>query len=263
MTPQVNKPLLTISKYGIFRIGMVSCGLIVIWQAIVWITKVPNYILPPPSHVMIALWENHQLLLYHGKYTTLEIILGALCGISLGTSTALIMVVWRTSEKWILPLLIISQTLPVFAIAPILVTWLGFGISSKISVTTLIVFFPVTVAIYTSLKTTPSALVDQVKIMTGNPPLKDWRGLFYVIFPAGLPPIGAGVKTAITVAPIGAIVGEWVGSSAGLGYLILMSNARSHTSLMFAAVFTLSIIALMLYGIVNSTFLRLTSNHTL
>ena len=133
------------------------------------------------------------------------------------------------------------------ALAPILVLWLGYGMASKIAMAVLIIYFPVTAAFYDGLRRTDSEVLDVVRLM-GASRLELLR---LVRIPSALPALGSGLRVAAAVAPIGAVVGEWVGSSAGLGYLMLHANARMQIDLMFASLLTLAAMALVLFWAVD------------
>jgi len=142
---------------------------------------------------------------------------------------------------------VVSQALPVFALAPLLMLWLGYGLASKLAMTTLIVFFPVTAATLAGFRQFPEAWEDTFKTLR---PKK--KRLFWLVrLPLAIPHALSGLRIAASVAPIGAVVGEWVGSSSGLGYLMLQSNARGQTDLMFAALVVLSIEAVLIWSVVN------------
>jgi putative hydroxymethylpyrimidine transport system permease protein len=148
---------------------------------------------------------------------------------------------------WVLPLLIISQAVPTFAIAPLLVIWLGYGMASKIAVTVMMLFFPITSAFFDGLRRTPSHWLALAKTMNA----KKWRLFWYIRIPRALPELATGIRVATAIAPIGAIVGEWVGASQGLGFLMLNANARMQIDLMFAVLFTIIIFSLVLYYVVD------------
>jgi len=151
-----------------------------------------------------------------------------------------------------MPVLVISQAVPVFALAPILVLWLGYGAASKIAMAVLIIFFPVTAAFYDGLKRTEQGWLDLARVMgaTGR------TALLRIRLPAAMPAFGSGLRVAAAVAPIGAIVGEWVGSSAGLGYLMLHANARLQIEVMFAALLVLAIFSCILYFSIDAALRR-------
>ncbi len=130
-----------------------------------------------------------------------------------------------------LPLLVISQAIPVFALAPILVLWLGYGMASKIAMAVLIIFFPVASSFYHGLRRTEPDLLELARVMDAG----TYGVMRFIVIPSAIPSFAAGLRVAAAVAPIGAIVGEWVGSSAGLGYYMLHANARMQIDNMFAA----------------------------
>jgi putative hydroxymethylpyrimidine transport system permease protein len=157
-------------------------------------------------------------------------------------------------QPWMLPPLVLGQAIPVFALAPILVLWLGYGMASKVTMAVLIIYFPVTAALFDGLRRTETAWLDLARTMGASPA----RTLWHIRLPAALPAFGSGLRIAAAIAPIAAVVGEWVGSGAGLGYLMLHANGRSQTALMFAAMITLMILALGLYLLVDRSLARLT-----
>lgn len=233
--------------------GLVTlAGLIALWQGVVWATGIPPFLLPPPDRVALRLWSDAGLLWEHGRWTVLEIVLGLMLGVLLGGLAALALVASRAARRWLLPLLVISQAVPVFAIAPILVLWLGYGLASKVAMATLIIFFPVTAAFYDGLRRTDPGWLDLARTMGASP----WGLLRHVRLPAALPAFASGVRVAAAVAPIGAVVGEWVGASAGLGYLMLHANARMQTDLTFAALTVLALVAIALWTLVDQLLRR-------
>jgi putative hydroxymethylpyrimidine transport system permease protein len=222
---------------------LIFLGLLLFWQMLVSATGVVHYILPGPLAVLNAFYERWPSLLYHAGVTISEILLGLGFGTLLGCLSALILANSRGARLWVLPVLVISQAIPVFALAPILVLWLGYGLASKVVMATLIIYFPVTIAFFDGLRRTDPGWLDLAQVMGGS----RWRTLTRVRIPAALPAFASGVRVAASVAPIGAIVGEWVGSSAGLGYLMLHANARLQVDVMFAALLLLALFAVGLY----------------
>lgn len=235
------------------RLLIISTGLIVIWQIMVWITNTPHYILPGPGRVVLALYHNAGTIFDHALITISEILLGLVIGLLLGLSMALTMVNFRHARNWLLPVLVISQALPVFALAPLLVLWLGYGMASKVAMAVLIIFFPVTAACYDGLRQTNPGWIDLAQTMRAS----QTAVIRYIRLPASLPALASGLRIATAVAPIGAVVGEWVGSSGGLGYLMLQANARMKVDLMFAALLVLALFALGLYFVVDACLRRL------
>ncbi|RJF86718.1 ABC transporter permease [Oleomonas cavernae] len=223
--------------------------LIGLWQAIILLTDVPFFILPSPLAVAETLWRQRDLLLAHGATTLIEIAAGLLLGTLLGIATAVLLASTTRLRRLVLPLVIASQAIPVFAVAPLLVMWLGYGMASKIAMACVIIFFPVTVALADGIARLEPGLADLARVMTGGVqrPGGRWRLLRHLYGPAALPALGSGLRIAAAVAPIGAVVGEWVGSAGGLGWLMLHANARAKIDLMFAALIVLAALALLLY----------------
>ncbi|MCC0057285.1 MAG: ABC transporter permease [Rhodobiaceae bacterium] len=214
--------------------------LIALWEAAVRVLGIAPYMLPAPSRVAARLYEDAGLLFHHGFITAFEIVLGLAVGIVAGVATATLMAITRLAERLAWPLVVATQALPVFAIAPLLVLWFGFGLGSKIVMAALIIFFPVVSATHDGLTRTDQGLIDIARL-TQAPRL---RVLWLLRLPAALPAMASGIRIAAAIAPIGAVVGEWVGASAGLGYLMLHANARLQTDLVFAALVILAFIAI-------------------
>ncbi|PKF61005.1 ABC transporter permease [Psychromonas sp. psych-6C06] len=231
------------SSKSLIRIMISALIILSLWQLIVMLFSLPSFILPSPVDVFSKLFERSDVLLAHAWVTTQEIILGLLLGLSMGLLFALQMLLFDPLRRWLLPILVASQAIPVFAIAPILMLWLGYGIASKVVMAALIIFFPVTTCCYDGLRNTPVGYLDLAKTMGAS----KWQLLKHVRLPAALPALASGIRVAVVVAPIGAVVGEWVGSSEGLGYLMLQANARMMIDEMFAALFILASLSISLY----------------
>jgi len=225
------------------RALLILVVLLAIWQAVVWVTEVPSFILPGPVEVLMTLGHKWDAILAHAWVTAVEIGLGLVLGGLLGCVTALAMAAIPGAPRWLLPVMVASQAVPVFAIAPLLVLWLDYGVTSKVAMATLIIYFPVTAAFFDGLRRTEPEWLALAQTM-GASRLSTLR---HVRLPAALPSLASGLRVAASVAPIGAVVGEWVGSEAGLGFLMLHANARMQTDLMFAALFVLTLGAVALY----------------
>ena len=227
-------------------------GLLLAWQLIVMISGAPPYILPGPLETLAALAEQAGLIAKHAGTTALEIVLGLLSGTTFGAASASLLAVVPRTRPWLMPVLVISQAIPVFALAPILVLWLGYGLASKVAMAALIIFFPVTTAFYDGLRRVNPVWIDVARTLGMAPRDLFWR----VRVPASLPAFASGLRVATAVAPIGAVVGEWVGSSSGLGYLMLHANARMQIDVMFASLITLSAMAVGLYLLIDALLRR-------
>ncbi|PWR26022.1 ABC transporter permease [Zavarzinia aquatilis] len=235
-------------------------AILLLWQGAVTLFAPPPFILPGPAAVARRLWLDRALLLDHGLITLAEIGLGLVIGTLIGIGAAIAISASRPLRRILLPLVIASQAVPVFAIAPLLVLWLGYGMASKIAMAAIVIFFPVTIALADGIARLEPGLVDLARVMTGggSPRGRRWRLLRHLYGPAALPALGSGLRIAAAVAPIGAVIGEWVGSAGGLGWLMLQANARAKIDLMFAALALLAVIALLLYRLVDGALRRAT-----
>lgn len=233
---------------------VILAGLLAAWQAVVVLTGVPPFILPPPGDVAAALRDRTGVIFDNAWVTLIEIVAGFLIGTAVGMTSALTMAAFRPARQWLMPVMVVSQAIPVFALAPVLTLWLGYGMESKIAMAVLIIYFPVTAAFHDGLRQTETGWIDMARVMNAS----RRATLRHIRIPAALPSLGSGLRVAAAVAPIGAVVGEWVGSSAGLGYLMLHANARVQIDLMFAALFVLAIIACAFYFAIDAVARRMT-----
>ena len=222
---------------------VIGLGLLVLWQAVVMATGVAHFILPAPVDVLVLWWQRLDILLGHAAVTLAEMLMGLALGTACGVASALCMAYFRPARQWLMPILVVSQAVPVFALAPLLVLWFGYGMAPKVVMATLIIYFPVTAAFHDGLRRTDPGWLDLAHTMDASP----WAVLRHVRLPAALPALASGLRVAAAVAPIGAIVGEWVGASAGLGHYMLTMHGRTQTAAVFAALFTLAIMAVTLY----------------
>lgn len=226
---------------------LITAVVLTLWHAMVMVTGVPAFVFPPPASVALTLVNKAGYLFEHSMVTTVEIVCGLLIGSALGVLSALLLVSFERSRRWAMPLMVMTQSLPVFALAPLLTLWFGYGMSSKIIMAVLIIYFPVVAASFDGLRHTPNEMLNLARSMRAS----KWAIIWHIRLPAAMPSMASGVRVATSVAPIGAVVGEWVGSSHGLGYVMLNANGRMQTDLMFAALLCLCVIAALLYGLVN------------
>jgi len=226
---------------------------LLIWQGIVTLTGLPKFILPGPAVVAETWWQNRWVIAEHTWITAIEVVIGMACGTLLGVVTALQLANSRAARVLVQPMLVFTQALPVFALAPLLTLWLGYGLWSKVAMAVLIIYFPVTSAFLDGLMRTPQGFLDQARIMGATPMTTMMR----IRIPAALPSLGSGLRLAAVYAPIGAVIGEWVGASQGLGYLMLLANGRAKIDLMFAALIVLAVMAVILHTIVDRLATRM------
>ncbi len=226
------------------RRGLVTAvGLILLWETATRLLGLPLWILPPPSAVAVALWVRADVLGHHALITATEIALGLVAGVGLGVGTALLVVRSPLARRWLMPVVIASQAIPVFALAPLLVLWFGYGLASKVVMAAIVIYFPVAAAFFDGLRTTPPGWIELARTMGAGDGAILWR----LRLPAALPALAQGLRIAAAVAPIGAVIGEWVGSGAGLGFLMLHANGRMQIDLLFAALVVLAAMAIALY----------------
>ena len=224
-----------------------------LWQAVIWITGAPHFILPSPWRVAKVGFESRALIAEHALVTGTEVILGLLIGAILGALTAIQLAASPKLARLMLPLLVFTQAVPVFALAPILTLWFGYGMASKIVMAVLIIYFPVTSSFYDGLMRVTPALLDLAKTMGAS----NVQVMRRIKIPHALPSLASGLKLAAVYAPIGAVIGEWVGSSQGLGYLMLLANGRAKIDLMFASLIALAVLTVLLHRVVSGVADRL------
>lgn len=234
--------------------GLGVFGLLLLWQAGVMLADPPRYILPSPQQVLAALARQGDFLFRNSLVTIAEIVVGLVCGTLLGALAALAAAALPRLGRLLWPMILVLQALPVFVLAPILVLWFGFGIASKAVMATIIIFFPVASAFADGLRRTETAILDAVALTRAT----HWQTLRYVRLPLALPGLISGLRVAAPLAPIGAVVGEWVGASAGLGFVMVQANARMQTDTVFAAMAVLALLTLLLRLAVDRLTARLT-----
>jgi putative hydroxymethylpyrimidine transport system permease protein len=231
------------------RALLVAIGLVLIWQAVVTIFAPPPYMLPSPARVLAALERRPELWREHAVTTLFETLIGLALGALAGAALALLMSFLPPTRHLLLPVLVVTQAFPVIAIAPLLALWFGLGIGSKIVMATIAIFFPVASAFHDGLARTDPQLLDLARLYGATHAQQ--VGLLRV--PAALPSLVIGIRVSAVYAPIGAVVGEWVGSSSssGLGYAMLQALARVQTDVAFAALLLLAAMSVLLRALVD------------
>jgi putative hydroxymethylpyrimidine transport system permease protein len=222
-------------------------SLLLLWQAGVAVFDPPRYILPSPGAVAAALHSQSGLLLHHSVITLTEIALGLLVGSALGAVTAFAVAAWPRVGRFVWPMVLILQAFPVFVLAPILVIWLGFGLASKVAMTTIIIFFPVASSFADGLRRTERDVLDAAALDGAT----HWQALTTIRVPLAIPSLVSGLRVAAPLAPLGAVVGEWVGAAGGLGFVMVQANARMQTDTVFAAMLILAVLTLILRLLVD------------
>lgn len=230
---------------------MIQSSLIIIilavWQLLSVGNIVPKFLLPSPSDVVIAFYKDFDLIMHHTRYTLTETFLGLTIGTASGFVLALIMDRYQMIKKAFYPLIIISQTIPTVAIAPLLVLWLGYKMTPKVALVSLTTFFPIVVALIDSFMSVDTDSIRLLKSMGAG----EGQIYKYVKLPYALPNFFSGLRISVTYAIIGAVVAEWLGGFDGLG--VYMTRARKSYAFdkMFAIIFFISILSLLSMGLLK------------
>lgn len=231
-----------------FMRGLVSIGIaVVIWELVCWGFGVPEYLLPAPSVMGQSLLRDWSLLMSHTAITFAETVLGFALAVTFGALAAILVTTSERIKDAVMPLIIAIQLVPKVAVAPLILIWFGYGMTSKVVIAFLIAVFPIVIAMATGLNMIERELIDLLKSLGASR-----RKIFLKAqIPNSLPHLFSGMRISITLAIIGAIVGEFVGGSSGLGYLIVIGTSELKTSLVFAAIFVLTAMGFGLYGLIG------------
>jgi NitT/TauT family transport system permease protein len=215
-------------------------ALIVLWGALVAIFRVPDYLVPAPQAVMPKLIEARQALWQNTVTTLREIVIGFVITVVLSIPLGLLIALSMVARRVAYPVLVFIQLVPKIAVAPLFLVWFGFGIQSKVLLTVLLSFFPLLLASIAGFQ----ALDTRLLYLTRSMGASAWQTFWYVRFPSALHVIFAGLKTTATIAATAAIVAEFVGSNAGLGYQLLVATGVLDTPLIFAILLILTVIGI-------------------
>jgi NitT/TauT family transport system permease protein len=221
--------------------------LVLIWDVVIRIFHIPPYQIPAPKDVLITLWQEWPKLLSEAWPTTVATVEGFLLSAAFGIPMAMLIVGSRTVESYVYPLLVFSQSIPKIAIAPLFVVWFGFGMMPKVLSAFLLGFFPVVVSAVQGFKSVEPDMLDLARAMEANR-LQIFR---MISLPHALPAIFSGLKVSVTLAVVGAVVGEFVGSNSGLGFVLQRSIGNFELPTMFAALVILSLIGVILFWILD------------
>ena len=218
-----------------------------VWEVVVRVRNVPDYLFPAPTAVASAFGSDGRLLASATWVTVREIVLGFALAVVVALALAILIHFSALLRRALLPILVLSQTVPTVLLAPILAILFGFGLTPKLIVVAVVCFFPIVVNAVDGLRSTDAELVRMMRTLDA-----DRAAIFRrVELPGALPAIFSGTRIAATYAAVGAVFGEWSGSSAGLGFVVLQSEPSLDTARIFAAVLILSALALALYGAVS------------
>jgi len=239
--PTITPPLVRSDRLSAIFYPVLSFSvLLLLWQFGVRAAGVPEYILPVPSEFMSKLWASRALITEHTLVTAKEIVLGFLMAAAISVPLGFFIVSVKPVERAVYPVIVFFQLIPKIAIAPLFVVWFGFGLFPKVLLTFLLCFFPTLVASMTGFR----ALDERVLFLTDSMGATWWQTFRYVRLPAAMAYIYAGLKVSVVFAATGAIVGEFVGANAGLGYLLLRGTSYLDMPLIFAVLVALSIVGI-------------------
>ncbi len=241
------------------RINLPAALLVVLilgtWEAGVYLLSLPVFILPPPSRIILVALVRTPDIFPHALVTFSEILLGLGLAVVTAIPLAIAMFAKPNLEKAFSPFLVASQAIPVFALAPLLVVWLGYGMASKVFMAWIIIFFPICVSLLEGFKSCDPEFRVLFRLMGAS----FFKTLALLYWPWALPRFFAGLRVGVGVAGIGAVIGEWVGAQKGLGFLMIQSNARLQTDLVFAAILWLTAMGLALWhltGILETIIIK-------
>ena len=221
--------------------------LLVLWELVIVVFRIPPYLIPAPLDVVKQLVLEWNKLLRESMVTTYATLGGFGLSILFGIPMALLIAYSRTTESFVYPLLVFSQSVPKVAIAPLFVVWFGFGITPKIISAFLLGFFPIVVSTVVGFKSVERDMLDLAHSMKAT----RLQIFMRIALPHALPSIFAGLKVSVTLAVVGAVVGEFVGSNSGIGYVLQIANGNFDLPLMFAALTVLSLIGVLLFAAVD------------
>jgi NitT/TauT family transport system permease protein len=235
-------------RFDLLVIPVVLAVFLGMWQGIIWLGDYPTFILPSPGDVGTTLVRTmtNGTLWRHAQVTLSEVFAGLGLGVVAATAIGYALAKSPLLERLLAPYVVASQSVPVVAIAPLLVIWFGSGRLSKVLVCALIVFFPMLVNTVVGIRSVEEDLCDLMRSLKAS----RWQMFHMLEVPAALPVLLGGLKIAVTLAVVGAVVGEFVGADEGLGFLINQARGLFNTPLVFVAIFALVVIALILYGVV-------------
>jgi NitT/TauT family transport system permease protein len=236
-----------LSRARQIALPIIAAGSVVLlWEVVVRLFKVPSVILPPPSEVWETFLRTYPLLLQHAVPTMVETVVGFVLAVVLGVALAVIITYSSTWRAALYPNLVLFQLIPKVALAPLFIVWLGIGMESRLFFALFIAFFPIVISMATGLTEVDRSLLRLCRSLTAT----EWQVFVNVRFPYSLPFLFSGMKIGITMAMIGVIVGEFITAQAGLGYLIVFATSRAETAVIMAAIGVLCALGLALYGLV-------------
>lgn len=218
-----------------------------LWQTIILVFRIPPWLLPSPATVAATFWDVLPLLFYHSQNTLLAAGSGLIAAVILALGLGMIMEFSPWVKQGIYPLIVVSQTIPIISIAPLFIIWLGFGLLPKVVVVALICFFPVAVSTVEGMNAADPDMVNLLRVMGSS----RWQIIKLVRLPAALPSFFAGLKIAGTYAVMGAIIGEWLGATKGIGVFMTRASYAYQLDKVLAAIIIISLVSLLIFGLIE------------
>jgi NitT/TauT family transport system permease protein len=243
----MSKPGYMTHFHAVRRTGGTLLACLLLWELVSRFKLVPPYLLPAPSAILAAIVEEPALFMFHTAYTLQATLLGFALAVVLGVAMAMAIVQFKFVEQTLYPLLVSLNSIPKVAIAPLFIVWMGTGLEPKIAIAAMIAIFAIVIDTVHGLRSVDPEMIDLGRSVRGSKMNIIWK----IRFPHALPSLFAGMKVAISLALIGAIVGEFVAAKRGLGYMILMAQGQFDVVRMFAALVVLSVAGLLLFYMVG------------
>lgn len=216
-----------------YLVDVVSVGSFLgLWQLVVWAFEVPDYILPSPREIVLAVAADSGVLADHFAITMVETLIGLVLAVAIGLFIAVLMHTFRFSGEIVYPYLVLSQAVPLIAIAPLILIWFGLGITAKVAIVSFVCFFPVAVNAYEGFQSVDRDMLDLMQTMEAS----RWQTYRHLIVPASLPGIFAGLRIAATYSVLGAVIGEWLGGVKGMGIYMTRALTSFRTDKLFGAI---------------------------
>jgi NitT/TauT family transport system permease protein len=225
---------------------LMAAACLSVWEMAVTYYAIPSVILPPPSEIVGVLMRQWRVLLENAMPTTIETVVGFLLSVVFGSVLAIAMVYSRFMRELLYPNIVVFQLIPKIAVAPLFILWLGINWPSRVATAVFIAFFPIVISTASGLTSADQSLLRLCRSLGAS----EWQVFTRVRFPSSLPFVFNGMKISMTLAIIGVIVGEFITSQQGLGYLILFAGSKLETALVMATLLVLCVVGLLLYGLV-------------
>ena len=227
--------------------GLTILAILALWEFLSVCEIVPNFMLPSPQQTVMAFINDFPLLMSHMKVTLIETLVGTVTGISIGFLSAVLMDRWDGAYKAMYPLIVLTQTIPAVAIAPLLVLWFGYQMMPKVILIVLITFFPIVIGVLDGFRSADQDAINLLRSMGAS----RWQIFRHIKFPGALPNFFSGLRITVAYAVVGAVLAEWLGGFAGLGVYMTRVKKSFAYDKMFAVIFLISIISLILIWLVN------------